>query len=84
MIEIKRETIETEGSVDIRRVTIIVNGQPAWAHEGPMSSLVDPQNPSEDYHDIKHLAWLRAAIRQQCADVDTLIKNKIQEIRERP
>jgi hypothetical protein len=83
MMEIKCETIEDGKLAPVRRVTILVNGQPAWMREGPLMGI-DPENPPEDYRDLQHLAWLREAIRRQCADVDTLIKNKIQELRERP
>ena len=76
MIEIKRETVKETASGDMRRVTILINGQPVWAHEVPMSAC-----SSETAHDLQLLTWLWNAIRKQQAEVDKAINAQIRKLK---
>ena len=76
MITIKRETVKVEGLGDHRRVTILVNGQPVWAQEIPMSAA-----SSEVAHDLELLTWLWNAIRKQQREIDESIGATIKELK---
>ena len=77
MVEIKCETIEMDGDLpNLRKVTILINKQPAWTQESPMSGL-----NTEVHDDMVLLAWLLNAIREQLKEIDQTIIAKLQELK---